>query len=594
MIDESSPRLERIATLAAKVAAVSRSVELGELARTEGLSVPPEAPKNEDDRLLAPVLAAAAARCARAEQEQRESRIRREALDHLPTIVWVAGPSGDLTYVNARGREIVDDLLDGETWFAAVHPDDVAALRSALARPEAGGIRYRLRAKAGEYRWVLGEWTALGAYEEGVARVGYTLDIEAQKREEEGHRFVAEASEILASSLDDRTTLGTLATQVVSRLADWCFVDVARTSGIVRRVAVAHAEPGDAELAAALGREEPPRGAFGPEAREVLASTLPAEDLPPDLLSAAARLKAKSAVVVYALGVAGETVRVALFCCSDARRPLGYAEFALADELGRRTSHALERAHLYAEAQRANEAKDAFLATVSHELRGPLATISMWTHVLSLEHRDGATHGKAIDAIDVSVRAQSRLIEDMLDLSRAVAGRLRLDSARIPVARVIDRAVDRASGTAASKSVALVIAPGALELFVRGDEARLLQVLGNLLSNAIAFTPTGGRVDIESKEVPGGVRIDVRDTGEGMSKEFLPHLFEPFQQEDASLTRARGGLGLGLALAQQLANLHGGIIHAESGGRGAGALFAVELPLAPPDEAPPDTPPVTP
>ena len=591
MTDEWSRRLERIASVAAKVAGAATSVELEDLARAEGLTLSAELPKAPDDLLLAPVFAAALERCARAERELRDARIRREALDHIATIVWVTGPDGKLTYVNARGREIVDDALDGSTWFEAVHPDDVFALRAALARPEAGNARYRLRTKGGEYRWVHGEWTALGSYAEGVSRVGYTLDVEAQKRDEEGHRFVAEASEILASSLDDKTTLSTLANLVVSRLAEWCFVDVARPNGTVRRVVVAHADPQHAEVAAELTREEPPRGAFGPDAREVVASTLPADDLPADLLAAAARIGARSAAVVYALGIAGETVRVSLFRSSPSRRPIDYTEFALADELGRRASHALERAHLYAEAQRANEAKDAFLATVSHELRGPLATISMWTHVLSLEHRDEATHGRAIDAIDVSVRAQSRLIEDMLDLSRAVAGRLRFDAVRLPVARVIERAVERASGMAAAKSVALVVAPEAPELFVRGDEARLLQVLGNLLSNAIAFTPTGGRVDVGFTEVRGGVRIEVRDTGEGMSKEFLPHVFEPFQQEDASITRARGGLGLGLALAQQIVDLHGGVIRAESGGRGAGALFAVELPLAPPDDPPADDPP---
>jgi len=531
--------------------------------------------------LLAEHAAAALEQRERLDAVTRDLRLQREALDRLPMIVWIDRPGEKLEYINdaAPAYTGAESSLSAQHWFDLVHPDDLGRLREALARFEPGSAQYRLRGKGGDYRWFLGQWTTMRAPGgEPQARVGCALDIDAQKMTEEGHRFVAEASEKVASSLDHRTTMEILARLAVPRLGDWCVIDATRSEGSVARVAVEHAPGEDDALAAEILRAVPPRGAIGADPREVLASALPEDDLPPDLAELAAKVGARSALVVYVLGVADETARVALFTARSGRS-LGYGDFDLAEELARRTSHALERAHLYAEARRANQAKDAFVGTVSHELRGPLATISMWTHLLGFEHCDDVTRARAAEAIEASVRTQSRLIEDMLDLSRSIAGTLRLDDAPVAIARTVGAAVERARLAAEEKGVSLTYA-SEVQAVVRGDEARLLQVVESLLTNAVAFTAAGGRIDVTVTRLPEAVRVEVRDTGEGISHDFLPHVFEAFRQEDASLTRARGGLGLGLAVARQLVELHGGTIRAQSAGRGEGALFCIELPLS--------------
>jgi signal transduction histidine kinase len=396
----------------------------------------------------------------------------------------------------------------------------------------------------------------------------------------EMQQFLAQSSESLALSLDDRATLSVLAHLAVPRLADWCIVDVATRDGAVARSAVTCAKGEDAELAARLEAAPPPHGAVGPDSRELLASELDSvEGLPADLVPAARAIAARSAVIVYALGASEGAARIALFTARS-RRQLGFDDFSLAEELARRASHALERAALYGEAQRANDAKDVFLATVSHELRGPLAAISMWTHALGLKSCDEPTRVRALQAIDESVRMQGRLIEDMIDLSRLVAGKLRLELAPVSIGEVVRGAVDCAAPAASAKRVGLAFV-GDAEATIEGDEQRLEQVFGSVIANAIEYTPAEGKVEVSVSLLPTGVRVVVRDDGEGISESFLPEVFEPFRQEDASLTRARGGLGLGLAVARKIVLLHGGTIRAESGGRGEGATFSIELPRAP-------------
>jgi signal transduction histidine kinase len=400
----------------------------------------------------------------------------------------------------------------------------------------------------------------------------------------EVQQFLAQASESLALSLDDKTTLAVLSGLAVPRIADWCVIDAATREGVVKRVVVKHGEAGGggatAALAATLMGAAPPLGAVSVESREVLASDLALEgSLPSDLVPVASAIAALSAVVVYALSASDGAVRIALFTAGSGRR-LGFDDFALAEELARRTSHALERASLYGEARRANEAKDVFLATVSHELRGPLAAVSMWTHVLGLKKCDDTTRARALQAIDESVRALGRLIEDMIDLSRLVSGNFHLSSAPLSVCEAAKAAVELAGPPASSKGVAVVFRAEA-DATISGDARRLAQAFCNVVTNAIEFTPPRGRVEVSLSRLPEGIRFDVRDDGEGISPEFLPHVFKPFHQEDASITRARGGLGLGLAVARQIVELHGGTIRASSAGRGTGSTFTVELPLAP-------------
>ncbi len=239
----------------------------------------------------------------------------------------------------------------------------------------------------------------------------------------------------------------------------------------------------------------------------------------------------------------------------------------------------IRAAHLAAQA--ANRAKDEFLATLSHELRTPLNAILGWLQILRLDGpADAETWQEGLDVLERNTRSQVQLIEDILDVSRIVSGKLRLDVRPVSPADVMSAALDAVRPAADSRSIRLesVLDPNAGPII--GDPDRLQQVFWNLLSNAIKFTPKGGKVQVFLARVNSSVEITVADSGEGMTAEFLPHVFERFEQADSSSTRAHRGLGLGLAIVRHLAELHGGTVQAASPGVGQGSTFSVNLPMA--------------
>lgn len=244
------------------------------------------------------------------------------------------------------------------------------------------------------------------------------------------------------------------------------------------------------------------------------------------------------------------------------------------------------------QAEAANRMKDDFLATVSHELRTPLNSILGWTQLLRTRKFDPSTINRALEVMERNAKAQAQLIEDLLDVSRIIRGKLRLNFCRLNLVAIVETAIDTVRLTATNKSIELesVLEPSAV--YVSGDPDRLQQVTWNLLSNAIKFTAAGGKVmvrlsvvsgewttDTEQNTITKYAQIQVIDTGNGISKDFLPYVFEPFRQADSTTTRAYGGLGLGLAIVQQLVEMHGGKIYVDSDGEGKGATFTVKLPL---------------
>ncbi len=241
-------------------------------------------------------------------------------------------------------------------------------------------------------------------------------------------------------------------------------------------------------------------------------------------------------------------------------------------------------------AERTSKMKDEFLATLSHELRTPLNAIFGWIHILKEDAGDAATVEEGIKVIDRNVRAQSQLIEDLLDMSRIISGKLRLNVRQIQPATCVEAAIETVTPAAQAKSIRLeaVIDPHAGP--ISGDAARIQQVVWNLLSNAIKFTPRGGRVQVILERVDSHLELTVADSGEGIAPEFLPHVFDRFRQADGATTRKHSGLGLGLSIVKQLVELHGGTIRAISGGAGKGATFSIHLPLkvlhTPPGDAP--------
>ena len=235
---------------------------------------------------------------------------------------------------------------------------------------------------------------------------------------------------------------------------------------------------------------------------------------------------------------------------------------------------------LRGQAEELSRLKDEFLATMSHELRTPLNAIFGWVTLLRTRRLDDATQARALETIERNARAQKRLIEDLLDVSRIVTGKIALELADIVPRRVIEGAIATMQPAAQAKEVTIVPALGEVTGLVRGDGARLQQIVCNLLSNAIKFTPAGGRVEVALGMSADQVQISVTDTGQGIKPEFLPHVFERFRQEDGSISRRHGGLGLGLAIVRHLVDLHCGTVEAQSAGEGCGSRFIVRLPVA--------------
>ena len=231
-------------------------------------------------------------------------------------------------------------------------------------------------------------------------------------------------------------------------------------------------------------------------------------------------------------------------------------------------------------AEEADRLKDEFLATLSHELRTPLTSILGWASMIRNGEVEGSNATRAIETIERNARSQARLIDDLLDVSRIITGNLRLDLHPLNLAPIVDAALDALRPTADAKGIRLQTRFFPEECLVKGDPNRLRQVIWNLLSNAIKFTQRGGGVNIHLDCVDQTARLTVRDTGDGISAEFLPYVFDRFRQAEASISRKQGGLGLGLAVVRHLVELHGGTINAESEGLGKGSAFTVDLPLA--------------
>jgi PAS domain S-box-containing protein len=241
-----------------------------------------------------------------------------------------------------------------------------------------------------------------------------------------------------------------------------------------------------------------------------------------------------------------------------------------------------------AEAERASRIKDEFLATLSHELRTPLNAVLGWSAVLRGRENLDQEMTQALETIDRNARIQGQIIEDLLDMSRIISGKVRLDVQPLDLPGIVLEAVDTMRTSASAKGVRLQTVIDPVNATILGDPNRLQQVFWNLLSNSIKFTPKHGRIQILLQRVNSHVEVSVIDTGEGISPDFLPYIFNRFQQADASTTRRYGGLGLGLAIVKNLVELHGGTVRAKSGGVGKGATFIVSLPLTvfhpPPDQ----------
>ena len=428
----------------------------------------------------------------------------------------------------------------------------------------------------------------VGILEDGcvVRAWGTQMDITDMRVARERESFLAAAGKVLTSSLDYRQTLTRIANLAVPFLADWCAVDMLSDDGRIERLAVAHPDPQRLARVLELGERWPPRldapGSFGEVVRSRQA--LMVRDITPEMLVAGARdadhlellqsLGLRSAMIVPF--VARNRVLGALtLALSESGRRYEEAHLRIAEELASRAAMAIDNSRLYEDAQTASRAKDDFMARLSHELRTPLNAALGWTHMLQIS-RQPAQLERGLAVIDRNTRALARIIEDLLDFSRNMRGSLRLERTPIDLADVVRQAVVSVEPLAAEKDIRLGFT-GADTVALSGDAARLQQVVWNLLTNAIKFTPVRGSIDVQVRRTAATGEIVVTDTGEGIRPELLKVIFDPFRQ---GVVQSSGGLGLGLAIVRQIVEAHEGEVHAVSHGPGAGASFVVSLPLA--------------
>lgn len=543
----------------------------------------------------------------RAEEAVRQSEARfRTMADYAPVLVWMADTTKASTWFNKPwldfvGRTMEQDL--GKGWVENIHADDAERSWEIYSRSfdarESFTIEYRLRRHDGQYRWIYDNGTPLfNAGGEFTGYIGSCVDVTDQKRIADALRVLADTGRELAASLDVKSTLRNAARLIVPRLADLCMADVLTPGGAIERVCVLHADPERAALAEALHRRYPVDRGGEDDVAVAIRSGEPqvlfdvtdqhlfriAQDS--EHLRILRGLHLRSCLVLP-LTIRGRAAGALTLALSESGRRYTQDDLLLAEEVIRRVATAMETAEAFEaeriarnEAERTNRLKDEFLATLSHELRTPLNAILGWSQLLEQRPNDAAMLSEGLPAISRNARAQTRLIEDLLDMSRIISGKLQLEISPTQLKDVVTAAIQSVLPAAQAKRITIESDLEARLPAIPADSSRLQQAVWNLLTNAVKFTPAGGHICVTLRREASNVKIVVSDTGQGMSADFMPFLFTRFRQADSSTTRRHGGLGIGLALVKQLAELHGGSVTASSPGQGQGSTFIIELPLS--------------
>ena len=378
-----------------------------------------------------------------------------------------------------------------------------------------------------------------------------------RKQREDAQQFLYEASSVLGMSLDYEITLWTLARASLPHLADGAAVDVLQDDGTARRVAVAHVR---AEKEQSLWRVDGIE-----ESLDVIRTGQPV---------------LRDTNMCVPLVIRGKTIGALQLEVDRPDRQYNPFDLALAEDLADRAAIALDNATLYMKELEANRLKDDFLAMVSHELRTPLTPILGAIYKLRRARRDDEDLQLTLDMIERNARAQARIVEDLLDISRITTGKMDFNRQPTDLLSIIENAVEVVRPSTEALGIGLSVHLEDANRLIWCDRDRIQQVIWNLLSNAIKFTRQSGTIEVRLENTPGWAHIRISDTGVGISSDFLPHVFERFRQAGNFTTRMHGGLGVGLSIVRYIVERHGGRVRAESAGEGHGATFIVDLPYS--------------
>ncbi|MEP0912682.1 response regulator [Leptolyngbya sp. GB1-A1] len=417
-------------------------------------------------------------------------------------------------------------------------------------------------------------------------------------------QMLAETSRIFSEAiLDFQTLLDTVCRQVGNLIGEVCILQLISDDGKWLQIrAVYHPTPEAIALLRHLGNTFPQRANEGLSARVLhtqqslrLPIATATESFAPFTADYSPYLEqfAIHSLMIVPLQVRERSIGSLILIREAPNQPYTHDDQIFLQDIADRAALAIDNAHLYQKSQEANRIKDEFLAMLSHELRSPLNAIIGWLSLLRNRQFDAPTTTRALETVERNARAQARLVEDLLDVSRVLQGKLRLTLRPLELLPVVEAAIETVRPTAEAKNIQLHVTTNSQIGQISGDSERLQQVVWNLLSNAVKFTPQDGQVEVRLEQIDGGVgeyaippsphsrhaQITVTDTGQGIKPEFLPYVFDRFRQADSSITRTHGGLGLGLAIVRHLVDLHGGSVAANSMGEGRGATFTVKLPL---------------
>ena len=480
-----------------------------------------------------------------------------------------------------------------------IHPDDremvLQALRDTVAQRGAARVEYRVFWRDGSNHWV--EARAKLLFDDqgepcGVA--GVCVDITQRKRVEDDLKFLAEASAELASLNDYQSTLDKIAHLAVPHFADWCVVDLLNESGSLERVAVAHVDPAKEHLVRHMQRRFPPNPGRilggGPwnvletgqaEMRGEITDDMLESRVPdPEYLAVLRTLGLRSYLGVP-LASRGRTLGVIAFIVADLRRRYTPDDLAVAHDLAHRAAVAIENAKLLRAMRESDRAKDVFLATLAHELRNPLAPVSHGLAIIKRAPQDAARVEQLASVIERQVAHLTRLVDDLLDVSRITTGKIELKKEAANLADIVRSAIEtsRPHIQAGRHRLSVQFPDEPTEL--EADPVRLGQVFSNLLNNAAKYTRPGGHIEVVVQAEPERFVVRVRDNGAGIAPEMLRKVFGLFTQVTHPVERSQGGLGIGLSLVDGLVRLHGGSVEARSEGPQKGSEFIVYLPRTP-------------
>jgi PAS domain S-box-containing protein len=533
------------------------------------------------------------------QRQQVEEQVRFQArlLDTVGQAAVATDPEGRIIYWNrfaetlygwsreeAQGRDITEVVVAP----AAVEQAAVVMQRLRAGQSWSGEIMVRRR-DGTIFPAFVTDTPVIDGQGELRAIIGVSTDISQRKRLEEGLRFLGDASATLTALVDYESTLQKVASLAVPYFADWCAVDLAEGSGLLRRVAVAHVDPAKVRLAQELEQNYPPdpqapRGAYhvmktgAPEMMAEIPDTLLVQAARDDRHLCLLRELGLRSYMCVPLQTRGKTLGVISFVAAESGKTYTPGDLAFAVELAQRAAIAIENAQLYSSLREADRLKDEFLAMLAHELRNPLAPIRNALHIMKQPAANGAVLGQSRDMAERQVQHMARLLDDLLDVSRISRGKIELRKDLLDLASVLNRTAEAVRPLIEERGHEFSIALPAGPLRVEGDATRLEQVMTNLLNNAAKYTDPGGRIALSASREGSEIVLRVKDTGIGIAPDMLPRVFDLFVQAERRLDRSQGGVGIGLTLVRKLVELHGGSVEARSEGHGRGSEFVVRLP----------------